>query len=49
MLIPGPNKDEKKADYIKRCMEFFEKETNFDLKNKEDKKQALDICNYKFK
>jgi len=49
MPIPNPKKNEKKTDYISRCMEFFDKESKFDLTNKSDRKQALTICYSKFK
>ena len=49
MPIPKPKDDEKKTEFIERCMIFHEEDGKYDLKNDEDRKQALAICYSQYK
>lgn len=44
MPIPKPEKDEKQDEFISRCMIFHDEEGKFNLKNEDERKQALAIC-----
>jgi hypothetical protein len=43
MPIPKPEKDETKDEFISRCMIFHDEEGKFNLKNEDERKQALAI------